>query len=144
MSMIDFSEVVNVTTDPEQLEKAQERMKELGLATDKGNPSPKQISELVSTTTPAFFDKLKVRLARRRRGIQGAYDTFQKMYMRDDYYGMFFYAAFLYGFLGWQVPEGISLIPSMDDALKTYMDDFMKTFSNYLEEAGAEDDAEDM
>lgn len=149
MSMIDFSEVVNVTTDQEQLEKAGERMKELGLTTEKGNPSPKQIKELVTATSPAFFDKLRVRLARRRKGIEGAYGTFAKMYETEDYYGMFFYMAFLYGFVGWQVPEGISLMPTKADTLKIYMCEFIEVFADYLsalinEEAGAADGAENM
>lgn len=149
MSMIDFSEVVNVSTDPEQLDKARDRMVELGLATEKGNPSPTQISILVSATVPAFLDKLKVRLARRRGGLQGAVETFRMMYDHEDYYGMFFYMAFLYGFLGWQVPEGVTLMPAMPGALKHYMGGFMDAAEDYLraknaEEASAANGADNM
>lgn len=54
MSFVDFSEIINVTADEEQLTKACDRMAELELLTEKGNPSPAQIG-IVARQKPAPF-----------------------------------------------------------------------------------------
>ena len=61
MAFVDFSEIINVTADEEQLIKARERMTELGLLTEKGNPSPSQIGSMTTYVSAPFFDKLKRR-----------------------------------------------------------------------------------
>ena len=55
MSYIDFSEIENITADLEQLDNAHARMVELGLLTDKGNPSPSQIEAAVENYGAAFM-----------------------------------------------------------------------------------------
>lgn len=46
LSHIDFSELINVTADEEQLDIARERMIELGLLTEKGNPATAKIGSM--------------------------------------------------------------------------------------------------
>ena len=103
MSFVDFSEIINVTADEEQLTKACDRMAELELLTEKGNPSPAQIGSVAQAEAGPFFDKLKKRISRRPGGIAGAKDTMQKLYDRKEYTALFLYLAILYGFLEWQV-----------------------------------------
>ena len=59
MSFVDFSEIINVTADEEQLTKACDRMAELELLTEKGNPSTAQIGIVAQAEAGPFYDKLK-------------------------------------------------------------------------------------
>ena len=132
MSFVDFSEIINVTADEEQLTKACDRMAELELLTEKGNPSPAQIHSITESEAKPFFDKLNKRIARRPGGIIGVKHTMQKLYDRREYTALFLYLAILYGFLEWQVPEKILLLPAVPDALKTFAGDWMSAFDGYL------------
>lgn len=71
MSFIDYSEIINVTADQEQLQNAKKRMTELGLLTDKGNIPLSQIDVVAVSEGPAFFAKLDKRLRCRAGGIMG-------------------------------------------------------------------------
>ena len=71
MSFVDFSEIINVTADEEQLTKACDRMAELELLTEKGNPSTAQIGIVAQAEAGPFYDKLKKRISRRPGGIAG-------------------------------------------------------------------------
>lgn len=134
MSHIDFSEIVNVTADVEQLDKAKERMAELGLITDKGNPAVSNIVAMTTGISKPFFTKLQKRLRRRSGGAVAVKDTIKKLCERRDYYGVFMYIAFLYGFLEWQVPERVMLLPAVPEALKCYCTEFVASFEKHLEE----------
>ena len=109
LSHIDFSEIVNVTADERQIERAKQRMTELGLLTEKGNPATSVISSSTVRLSRSFISKLQKRLRRTDGGIRAVTNTLQKLCDRKDYYGFFLYIAFLYGFLEWQVPERIML-----------------------------------
>lgn len=131
LSHIDFSELINITADTEQLSRAKERMKELGILTDKGNPSVSSITVIATNGSNGFFMKLQKRL--RRRGNAAAIkDTLQKLYDRKDYYGFYLYIAFLYGFLEWQVPERVVLLPAVPEALKCYCGELLTAFDSFL------------
>lgn len=143
LSHIDFSEINNITTDEEQINNSCKRMQELGLITEKGNPSFVQISKIAEDLTPSFFSKLEKRIRRRTGGIRGVYEVFKKLNDNKEYTGMFFYLAFLYGFLEWQVPERIALLPASYDALKVFCSEFINTFENYFQEKGSERFMED-
>jgi len=112
MSFVDFSEIINVTADEEQLTKACGRMEELELLTEKGNPSPAQIGIIAQAEAGPFYDKLKKRISRRPGGIAGVKNTMQKLYDRKEYTALFLYLAILYGFLEWQGPGKILLLPA--------------------------------
>ena len=144
MSFVDFSEIINVTADEEQLTKACGRMEELELLTEKGNPSPAQIGIIAQAEAGPFYDKLKKRISRRPVGIAGARNTMQKLYDRKEYTALFLYLAILYGFLEWQVPEKILLLPAVPDALKIFEGDFLTAFDERLaaEAAGESTDAQ--
>lgn len=145
LSHIDFSEIVNVTVDEEQLSRARERMKELKMLTDKGKPFVSSISVTAKTESIALFTKLQKRL-HRRGGIQSVKATLQKLYDRKDYYGCFLYLAFLYGFLEWQVPERITLLPAVPEALKCYCGELLTALDRFLssgKDAESESHAED-
>lgn len=134
LSHIDFSELVNVTADEEQLSSARERMTELKLLTEKGNPATGAISSMVSSFSKSFFLKLQRRLRYRKGGVTAVRDTLKKLYDRKDYYGFFLYISFLYGFLEWQVPVRVVLLPAVPEALKCYCSELMAAFDKFIEE----------
>lgn len=134
LSHIDFSELVNVTADEEQLGSARERMTELKLLTEKGNPVTGAISSMVCSLSRSFFDKLQRRLRYRNGGIGAVRDTLKKLYDRKEYYGFFLYVSFLYGFLEWQVPSRLVLLPAVPEALRCYCTEFMAAFDKFIEE----------
>lgn len=144
MAFVDYSEIINLTADAEQLEKAKVRMTELELLTEKGNPSTTQLRALAEHTAGAFLDKLQRRITRRPGGITAVRDTFQKLHDKKEYNAMFLYLTFLYGFIEWQVPEKTVLLPASQEALKIFMGEFLAGFDKYLEnkesEAAREDD----
>ena len=131
MAFVDFSEIINVTADEEQLIKARERMTELGLLTEKGNPSPSQIGSMTVSVSAPFFDKLKRRISRRPGGILTVKDTLTKLYDRKEYTAVFLNLCFLYGFMEWQVPERILLLPAAPEALKLFTSEFLSAFEAY-------------
>lgn len=141
ISHIDFSEIVNVTTDPAQLETARRRMKELGLLTEKGNPSPATIGAAVNRLAPPFLSKLSKRISRRPGGINGVYETLQDLYERREYVGYFLYVVFFYGFIEWLVPEQIALMPASPETLKAFCTAFTERFTAYRAERESEDGA---
>lgn len=139
ISHIDFSEIVNVTTDPAQLETARKRMKELGLLTEKGNPSPATIGAALNRLVPPFLSKLGKRISRRPGGINGVYETLQDLYERREYVGYFLYVVFFYGFIEWLVPEQIALMPASPETLKAFCTTFKERFSAFQAEKESED-----
>lgn len=142
LSHVDFSEIINVTADTEQIEQAKERMNELGMLTEKGNPATAAISTMTESLSKSFFIKLQRRLRYRNGGITAVRDTLRKIYERKDYYGFFLYIAFLYGFLEWQVPGRVVLLPAVPEALKCYCTELMAAFDKFIEE-NAETESED-
>ena len=58
LSHIDFSEIINVTADEKQIKSARARMTELGLLTEKGNPSSAAIGTMTVNVSRSFFMKL--------------------------------------------------------------------------------------
>lgn len=138
MSFVDFSEIVNLTADAEQLEKAKARMTELGMLTEKGNPSTAQLAILSTQTAGTFLDKLQKRLSRRPGGLPAVRDTFRKLYDKKEYNAMFLYLAFLYGFIEWQTPEKTALLPASPEALKFFMSEFVQDLDEYLESTESE------
>ena len=142
LSHIDFSELINVTADEEQINAAREHMTELKLLTEKGNPATGAINVMVSGLSSSFFFKLQRRLRYRDGGISAVRDTLRKLYDRKEYYGFFLYLSFLYGFLEWQVPRKLVLLPAVPEALKCYCTEFMSAFDKFIEEADDSDENE--
>lgn len=134
LSHIDFSEIINITADEKQIEEAKNKMKELKFLTDKGNPSVGGIGIMTINTSKPFFAKLYRKIRRRRGGAEAVRDTLKKLYERKDYYGFYLYVAFLYGYLEWQVPEPVVLLPAVPEALKIYCHEFMDVFDFFLKE----------
>lgn len=142
LSHIDFSELINLTADEEQINAAREHMTELKLLTEKGNPATGAINAMVSGLSGSFFYKLQRRLRYREGGIIAVRDTLRKLYDRKEYYGFFLYLSFLYGFLEWQVPRKLVLLPAVPEALKCYCTEFMSAFDKFIEEADDSDENE--
>lgn len=142
LSHIDFTEIANVTADEKQIKRAKRRMAELGLLTEKGNPAISAIASFVMSRSPAFLIKLQKRLSRNYGGIKNVADTLQKLCDRKDYYGFFLYIAFLYGFLEWQVPEAIILLPAVPEALKCYCNEQMKAINKFMSGNNSGENAE--
>lgn len=144
MSFIDYSEIINVTADQEQLQNAKKRMTELGLLTDKGNIRPSQIDAVAVSEGPAFFAKLDKRLRRRAGGIAVIKGSFQKLYDERNDMAMFLYLAFWYGLLEWQLPEPVVLLPAIPAAMSRFFDTFMEEFEKYMAANHPEREADQM
>lgn len=142
MAIVDFSEIDNITADEVHLEKSRARLMEHGLLTDKGNPSPSNIKRMTENVSAPFFDKLKLRISRRPGGIAAVKNTFQKLYDNREYVGIYMYLCFLYGFMEWQVPERIQMLPAAPDALKIFASDFLSAFEKYIAKLEAENKEE--
>ena len=131
LSHVDFSEIVNVTTDESRLSRARDRMKQLRMLTDKGKPSVSSLSKTANNEIGPMLLKLRRRM-RGRGGVRAVKATLHMLYDRKDYYGFFLYLTILYGFLEWQVPEKIVLLPAVPEVLKCYCTEFMKAMDNSL------------
>ncbi len=140
LSHIDFSEIINVTADEEQILKSKEQMLELDLITEKNKPSVDAIKTLVANQTNPFFIKLKRRLQYRNGGIELVRDTLKKLYDSKDYYGFFMYVAFMYGFLEWQVPYNVVLLSAVRETLMCYCKEFVEKFDRFLQEDNGENE----
>ncbi len=139
MSYVDFSEIANITTDSEQLNRSAERLKELGMLTEKGNPSTAQLTSLANSIVPSFISKLERRLQRREGVYQTTLNNIYRLYEQKEYYGLYLYIAILYGFLEWRVPERLALLPSDADTLKAYWGIFITMVQDALNTAESEE-----
>lgn len=139
MSIIDFSEIENITSDENRLEELKVKMQEQGLLTEKGNPSNAQISTLSKQTSNRLFFKLNRRISNRFGGMETIYKTFKMLEQRKEYTAMYFYLAFLYGFVEWRVPRKIELLSSNVDALKVFFGEFTSGFEEFLNESETTD-----
>lgn len=135
MSIIDFSEIENITANEELKEQLKDDLKKYGLLTEKGNPSNAQITQLVEQVAERFFFKLSRRIFTKNGGIEGVYNTFRLLEQKKDYAGMYFYLAFLYGFFGWRVPRKVCQLSSNDEALKVFFTEFCSRFEEYLQKS---------
>ena len=133
MSIVDFSEIENITANAELKEQGQEILKESGLLTEKGNPSNAQITLLSKQTVEKFLYKLSRRMDKRPGGIEGVYETFVQLEKKKEYTSMYMYLAFLYGFVEWRVPRKISVLPANNEALKVFFTQFNADFTKWLQ-----------
>lgn len=133
MSIVDFSEIENITADETKTAEAKEKLIELALLTEKGNPSSSQIAELSKQTSERFLYKLSRRIKNYSDGIDGVFKTFERLEERKEYTAMYMYLAILYGFIEWRVPSKISLILSSNEALKVFFSQFIKDFKEWLQ-----------
>lgn len=132
MSIIDFSEIENITADENKIAELKVQMQKDGLLTEKGNPSNAQISALSKRVAERFLYKLSRRIQNRFGGLKGVYDTFQMLEQKKEYTAMYFYLAFLYGFLEWRVPRKVELLSSNSEALKIFFTEFSLRFEEFL------------
>lgn len=143
MSIVDFSEIENITADEDRKEQSRNDLKEFGLLTEKGNPSGMQIALLSRQTTERFLHKLSRRMERRPGGIEGVYKTFEQLEKKKEYTAMYMYLSFLYGFLEWRVPRKIALLPASNEALKVFFTEFKGDFDSWLQKSDSHtEDAE--
>lgn len=143
MSIIDFSEIENITADENKLEELKKQMQEQGLLTEKGNPSNAQISTLCKQTSSRLLFKLNRRMPKRFGGIESIYKTFKMLEQRKEYTAMYFYLTFLYGFIGWRMPRKIEVLSSNVDALKVFFNEFLSRFEAFLSESEPVDSGEE-
>jgi len=141
VSHVDFSEINTVSTDELTKETALARLTEVGAITAKGRPDVNYLNALSGKVSAPFCGKLQRRLSRRRDGVTGVYSLLQRMYGDKEYTAMYLYIAIMYGYLEWQVPEILSLLPASPEALKVFMGEFMADFEEFLRDMTAETDA---
>lgn len=139
MAHVDFSEIATVSTDEITRENALARLTEVGAINAKGKPDVNYLNTLSGSISAPFFAKLQKRLSRRRGGIGGTYEILQRLYAGKEHTGMYLYIVIMYGFLEWQVPEILSLLPAVPEALKAFMTEFMVDFEECIAEM-AEDE----
>jgi hypothetical protein len=148
MSHVDFSEIDTITGDEITRENALAKLNEAGALNAKGKPDASFLSTLSASVSAPFFAKLQKRLSRRRGGAGGVYETLQRLYAGKEYTAMYLYIVIMYGFLEWQVPQTVSALPVVPEALKAFLAEFMSDFTEFINEIGAaneepgEDDSE--
>ena len=141
MSIIDLSEIRNITTNKETLDAAEAELYDRGILTDKGNVSPANIRRIAESNCPQFFEKLKRRLSRRENAFEDIFNTFKMFNESGEYTSVYLYLAFLYGFIQWRVPLEINLISSNYETLKAFCSELVKKFDEFIRQ-GDENEAE--
>ena len=148
VSHVDLSEIATVSATAGEKEKILERLSELGVLNTKRKPDMGYIKDMSDSLSRSFFVKLKKRLSRwRNGGIDGIYNTMKNMYAAKEYTAVYLYLSIFYGFLEWQVPPEVTLLPASVEALKAYEGEFMKAFElfmNNVEEAEEAEHIEDL
>ena len=132
VSRIDHTEVINVTTDPEQLQKARQRLVDLEMLDSDGTVHKAELEELAVKISEHFFTRLQRRFRFPPLDPATVTYTMEALCLREEYYGLFLYMAFLYGLLGWHVPEKVSLLPAIPDALAIFCTHMTANFRTYL------------
>lgn len=133
-SVIDFSEIENITSDYTKINETSDKMKTLGMMNDNGSANETKIKQIVNVITVPFFAKLNRRIRHIDGGISAVFLNYSMMVEKSEYIAAYFYIAFLYGFMQWRVPKEISLIPADDNVLECFITEFGKRFSSYMEE----------
>lgn len=141
MSIIDLSEIRNITANKETLDAAEAELYDRGILTDKGNVSPANIRRITESNCPQFFEKLKRRLSRRENAFEDIFNTFKMLNNSGEYTSVYLYLAFLYGFIQWRVPLEINLISSNYETLKAFCSELVKKFDEFIRQ-GEDDEAE--
>ena len=141
MSIIDLSEIRNITANKETLDAAEAELYDRGILTDKGNVSPANIRRITESNCPQFFEKLKRRLSRRENAFEDIFNTFKMLSNSGEYTSVYLYLAFLYGFIQWRVPLEINLISSNYETLKAFCSELVKKFDEFIRQ-GDENEAE--
>ena len=141
MSIIDLSEIRNITANKETLDAAEAELYDRGILTDKGNVSPANIRRITESNCPQFFEKLKRRLSRRENAFEDIFNTFKMLNDSGEYTSVYLYLAFLYGFIQWRVPLEINLISSNYETLKAFCSELVKKFDEFIRQ-GDENEAE--
>ena len=141
MSIIDLSEIRNITANKETLDAAEAELYDRGILTDKGNVSPVNIRRITESNCPQFFEKLKRRLSRRDNAFEDIFNTFKMFNESGEYTSVYLYLAFLYGFIQWRVPLEINLISSNYETLKAFCSELVKKFDEFIRQ-GDENEAE--
>ena len=141
MSIIDLSEIRNITANKETLDAAEAELYDRGILTDKGNVSPANIRRITESNCPQFFEKLKRRLSRRENAFEDIFNTFKMLSNSGEYTSVYLYLAFLYGFIQWRVPLEINLISSNYETLKAFCSELVKKFDEFIRQ-GEDDEAE--
>ena len=141
MSIIDLSEIRNITTNKETLDAAEAELYDRGILTDKGNVSPANIRRITESNCPQFFEKLKRRLSRRENAFEDIFNTFKMFNESGEYTSIYLYLAFLYGFIQWRVPLEINLISSNYETLKALCSERVKKFDEFIRQ-GDENETE--
>ena len=141
MSIIDLSEIRNITANKETLDAAEAELYDRGILTDKGNVSPANIRRITESNCPQFFEKLKRRLSRRENAFEDIFNTFKMFNESGEYTSVYLYLAFLYGFIQWRVPLEINLISSNYETLKAFCSALVKKFDEFIRQE-EDDEAE--
>ena len=141
MSIIDLSEIRNITANKETLDAAEAELYDRGILTDKGNVSPANIRRITESNCPQFFEKLKRRLSRRENAFEDIFNTFKMLNDSGEYTSVYLYLAFLYGFIQWRVPLEINLISSNYETLKAFCSELVKKFDEFIRQ-GEDDETE--
>ena len=94
MSIIDLSEIRNITANQETLDAAEAELYDCGILTDKGNVSPANIRRITESNCPQFFEKLKRRLSRRENAFEDIFNTFKMFNESGEYTSVYLYLAF--------------------------------------------------
>ncbi len=129
-SHVDLSEIEYMTTNEEQISRANDVIAELELLNGKKLKS-EQITKAIRPEQ--FFGRLKNRMQYRRGGFSEVANNLHFLYDRKDYYGVYLYLVFLFGFIQWRTPRDLAVLSANPEYLKQYLAEFMKVLDEYRE-----------
>ena len=139
ISHVDLSEIAAVTINPEKIQMSTARLTTLGAINSKKKADITYLNTLSGALTSPFYAKLKRRLSRGNEVLE-FYELMDKLYKSKEYTAMYLYLSIMYGFLEWQVPEPITHLPAVPDALTTYLGEFMADLEELIFEDKAASD----
>ena len=141
ISHVDLSEISAVTLSPEKIQMSTVRLTTLGAINGNGEVNINYLNTLSGALTSPFYAKLKRRLSRGNE-VTEFYEMMDKLHKSKEYTAMYLYLSIMYGYLEWQVPEPVTHLPAVPEALKTYLGEFMADLEELVFEDMAASDSE--
>ncbi len=142
MSIIDLSEIRNITANKDTLETAEGMLIEREILNASGDVDKARIKEINELNAQGFLTKLMRRNRRRGGFFEDVYDTLNMLNKSGEYAAMYLYIVFLYGSVEWRIPLEVNLVSSNFEALKLYCKEFLKSYKSFLAEVKKNEDKE--
>ena len=90
-----------------------------------------------------FFSRIDRRMKNRPSGLENIANILHMLYDRRDFYAVYLYVVFLFGFVQWRTPRPFAVLAANPDYLKQYLPELLRLLDEYMlsrqaEETGGE------